>query len=150
MICNPIKIYFGYFFLSELLWASVWSVPQTNTRGEEHSPSVTWPYTVPLSLRTPMCCLWIRNATHLLSVPQGTQMWQRGCFGAPFPREPVQNGNQPCCSCVLIQDLLACEQHRHFSWLYFRLFAEKAKSPAPWKEKKEHRAKLLVKINSAV
>lgn len=37
-----------------------------------------------------------------------------------------------------------------FLMVSFKTFAEEAKSLTPWKEKEEHRAKLLVQINSAV
>lgn len=149
--CNPYK---DTSWLLLALWATVGfcliCTPDQHTRwGGESWCGVAIPCSY-ISQNSHGCCLWLRNATRLLSVPQGTQIWQRGWLGTPFPCEPVQNGNQPCCNCVLLQDFRACEQHRHFLWLHFRLSAEEAKSPAPWKETEEHRAKLLVKINSTV
>lgn len=161
MICNPYRE--DRFWLLLALWANlsfylICSRDQ-NTRSEKNPKirkrDLLWHgHTLFLYLSAEPTQALLGNATHVLSVPQPKapralrhHTWSRGWTGTPFPCEPAQNGNQPCRSCVLIPDVLQV-QHMHFSRFHFRSSAGEAKSPTPWKEKQEHKAKLLVQINS--
>ena len=160
MICSPYKEDISWLLLP--LWANLSfcliCTPDQHTRsGRESCCDMAIPFSYTFQQNPHV--LFVARECHTSSFSASTQgpqspvpsePWPRGWMGTPFPCEPVQNGNQPRCSCVLIHNFLACEQHRHFLWFHFRPSAEEAKSPPPWKEKEEHRAKLLVQINSAV